>query len=62
MPKFPITRSNEPGIAPRTVVTEASAKQKTLELESPEPGGVLRELALARWQGLPPALPTLRYR
>jgi hypothetical protein len=34
------------------VVTEASAKQKTLELES-EPGGVLRELALARWRGLP---------
>ena len=48
-----ITRSNQPDIAPRAALVDASAKQKELAPESPEQGGVLRELALARWRGLP---------
>jgi hypothetical protein len=52
MTKFPITRSNQPDIAPRAAAFEASAKQEEPQLESPEQGGVLKELALARWRGL----------
>ncbi len=53
MQKFPITRANQPDIAPRAAAFEASARQKALQLEPPEQGGVLKELALARWRGLP---------
>ena len=52
MTKFPLTRSNQPDIVLRAAVIEASAEQKELQLDPPEPGGVLKELALARWRGL----------
>jgi hypothetical protein len=52
MQKFPITRANPPDIAPRAAAFEASAKHEELQLEPPELGGVLKELAIARWRGL----------
>jgi len=46
-----ITRSNRPDTGtPEVAVIEAAAEQQ--ELASTGPGGVLKELALARWRGL----------
>jgi hypothetical protein len=39
--------------APKVTVVDAVAGEQKLELEPPTPSGVLRELALACWRGLP---------
>ena len=36
---------------PEVAVIETTAREQGLESASPRPGGVLRELALARWRG-----------
>jgi hypothetical protein len=51
MTYVPITPSQRPDIdTPELVVIE---KEEELEPASPAPTGVLKELALARWRGLP---------
>ena len=53
-----ITRSNRPHIGtPEVAVIEAAAKKQALELASTGSGGVLKELALARWRGLTTQVP-----
>ena len=53
MTNVPITRSKRPDIGtPDVAVVDAAAEQQELELASTGPGGVLKELALARWRGL----------
>jgi hypothetical protein len=37
---------------PEGAVTEGTAKEQELESAFTRPGGVLKELALARWRGL----------
>jgi hypothetical protein len=39
--------------APKVTVVDAVAGEQKLEVEPPTPSGVLRELALACWRGLP---------
>ena len=36
---------------PEVAAIETTAREQELEAASPRPGGVLRELALARWRG-----------
>ena len=53
-----ITRSNRQDTGrPEVAVIEATAKEQELELASAGPGGVLKELALARWRGLTTQVP-----
>ena len=53
MTNVPITRSNRPDIGtPEVAVIEATAKEQEHKLAFNYPGGVLKELALARWRGL----------
>ena len=58
MTNVPIIRSNRPDTGrPEVAVIEATAKELELELASTGPGGVLKELALARWRGLTTQVP-----
>ena len=54
-----ITRLNRQDTGrPEVAVIEATtAKEQELELASAGPGGVLKELALARWRGLTTQVP-----
>jgi hypothetical protein len=53
MTNIPSTRSNRPDARPSAAaVLERTAKKQELELAPPGPGGVLKELVLARWRGL----------
>jgi len=48
--------------APEVAVIETTAREQELQSASPPPGGVLRELALARWRGSAPQVSPLPWR
>jgi hypothetical protein len=55
-----ITRSMRPDVgAPEAGAVETAAKEQILESAPLGPSGVLEELALTRWRGLPTQAPTV---